>query len=95
MIQPTSNRVAVRHVEEETTRASGIVLVASASTGDASVRAEVIAAGPGVWVKGERVPMSVVVGDTVVVPRYAGVEVEVDGEKCVILNETDILAVVG
>ena len=82
-IKPLGSRVAVRHIEQETTRASGIVLVDSAAMGDASIRAEVIAVGSGAWVKGERVPMSVASGDIVLVPRYAGTEVEVGGEKVI------------
>ena len=94
MLQPINNRVLIREVEEETIRPSGLVLTDSANAGDALVRAEVLAVGPGAWVKGERVPVEVSVGDSVLVSRYAGASVTVEGEDLAMIFDTDIFAVV-
>ncbi len=55
---------------------------------------EVVAVGPGGLVDGKEVKMTVKVGDKVLIAKYAGTEVKVDGEECVIVRQSDILAVV-
>jgi len=58
------------------------------------LRAKVLAVGPGkVGEDGKRVPMSVKAGDTVMIGKYSGTDLKIDGEECVILREEDILAV--
>ncbi|MEJ2599504.1 MAG: co-chaperone GroES, partial [Anaerolineales bacterium] len=44
--------------------------------------------------KGERVPMDVAKGDTILFAKYAGTEIKLDGKKLLILRESDILAIV-
>ena len=51
-------------------------------------------AGPGGLVDGKEVKMTVKVGDKVLIAKYAGTEVKVDDEECVIVRQSDILAVV-
>jgi len=54
---------------------------------------EVLAVGPGVMnEQGERLPMSVAVGDRVIFSKYAGTEIKLDGEEYLIMAERDILA---
>ena len=62
-------------------------------TGKAQV-AEVVAVGPGKTVDGKLVPVQLKVGDKVLMSKYSGTEVKVDGEEYTILREEDILAVV-
>ena len=56
--------------------------------------AEVIAVGPGGMVDGKEVTMQVAVGDKVIYSKYAGTDVELDGEEYIIVKQNDILAVV-
>ena len=56
--------------------------------------AEVLAVGPGGVVDGKEVKMEVKVGDHVIMGKYAGTTVKVDGEEIIILSQSDILAVV-
>ena len=55
---------------------------------------EVVAVGPGGIVNGEKVEMTVSVGDKVITTKYSGAEVKIDGVEYVIVSVGDILAVV-
>lgn len=91
-LKPLADRVVVKMVEAEETTKSGIILTASAQ--EKPQVAEVVAVGPGGLVDGKEVEMTVKVGDKVVVSKYAGTEVKVDGEECTIVRQSDILAIV-
>ncbi|MBQ4585549.1 MAG: co-chaperone GroES [Clostridia bacterium] len=92
-IKPLSNRVVLKNVEAEETTKSGIILTASAK--EKPQIAEVIAVGVGeVNNEGKLIPMTVKVGDKVIISKYSGTEVKLDGEEYVIVKETDILAIV-
>ncbi len=93
-LQPLANRVVVKPIEEEERTPSGLVLPETAK--EKPQKGEVLAVGPGEWNEdGDgRIPMSVKVGDKVIFAKYAGTEVKVDGEKLLILRESDILAIV-
>lgn len=92
-IKPLSNRVVLKNVEAEETTKSGIILTASAK--EKPQIAEVIAVGVGeVNDEGKLIPMTVKVGDKVIISKYSGTEVKLDGEEYVIVKETDILAIV-
>ncbi len=92
-IKPLSNRVVLKNVEAEETTKSGIILTASAK--EKPQIAEVIAVGTGeVNNEGKLIPMTVKVGDKVIISKYSGTEVKLDGEEYVIVKETDILAIV-
>ena len=54
--------------------------------------AEIVAVGPGGMVDGKEVKMEVSVGDKVIMSKYAGTEVKLDGEEYTILRQSDILA---
>ena len=91
-LKPLCDRVVVKMVEAEETTASGIILTASAQ--EKPQVAEVVAVGPGGVVDGKEVSMYVKVGDKVITSKYSGTEVKLDGEKYIIVRQSDILAIV-
>jgi chaperonin GroES len=92
-LKPLGDRFIVKPLEQEETTPSGIVLPETAK--EKPQRGEVLAAGPGARDDdGKRIDMEVSVGDTVLFAKYAGTEIKIDGEKVLILRESDILALV-
>lgn len=91
-IRPLADRVVIKNVEAAETTKSGIILTASAQ--EKPSVAEVVAVGPGGMVEGKEVKMLVKVGDKVLISKYSGNEVKVDGEEYSIVRQDDILAVV-
>ncbi len=92
-ITPLDDRVLVEQSEAEEKTAGGIVLPDTAK--EKPQRGTVRAIGPGRLLdNGERGDMSVKVGDEVFYAKYAGTEVEINGEKMQIMRESDILAVI-
>lgn len=92
-IRPLHDRVVVKRVEEETTSAGGIVLPGSAT--EKPSQGEVVAVGPGkVADNGERAPMGVAAGDTVIFGQYAGSTIKLDGEEYLIMAESEIFGVI-
>jgi chaperonin GroES len=91
-VKPLNDRVVVKPLEGEEKTASGIVIPDTAK--EKPAEGEVIAVGPGKVDDGVRVPLDVKVGDTVLYAKYGPQEVKVDGQKLLILSESDILAVV-
>lgn len=91
-VKPLGDRVVIKMVEAEETTASGIILAGSAK--EKPQVAEVVAVGPGGLVDGKEVTMEVNVGDRVLISKYAGTEVKLDGEELTILRQSDILAIV-
>lgn len=89
-IKPLGDRVVIKMVESEETTKSGIVLPGSAK--EKPQYAEVVAVGPGGVVDGKEVVMEVKVGDKVLLSKYAGTEVKLDGTEYTILRQNDILA---
>ena len=93
MLKPLNDRVVLKMAEAEETTESGIIL-SSASKEKPQV-AEVIAVGPGEKnEKGELVPIEVKKGDKVVINKYAGTEIKLEGEEYIIVRAEDILAIV-
>jgi len=92
-LKPLSDRVIVKAVEQEEKTQSGIYLPDTAK--EKPQQGNVVAVGSGrVAQNGERIPMSVNVGDRVLFAKYGGTEVKLDGTEYLILNESDILAIV-
>ena len=89
---PLGDRVVLKQVEAEETTKSGLILTTSAQ--EKPQEAEVIAVGPGGVVDGKEVVMQVKVGDKVIYSKYAGTDVELEGEKYIIVKQNDILAIV-
>lgn len=91
-IKPLADRVVVKMMEAEETTKGGIILAASAQ--EKPQVAEIVAVGPGGVVDGKEVKMYLKVGDKVLLSKYAGTEVKLDGEDYTILRQSDILAIV-
>ena len=92
-IKPLEDKVLVQIAEAETTTASGLVIPDSAK--EKPSEATVIAVGPGrIDEKGDRVPVDVKEGDTVIFSRYGGTELKYNGEEYLLLSARDLLAVV-
>ena len=89
---PLGDRVVLKMTVAEETTKSGIVLTGSAK--EKPQTAEVIAVGPGAIVDGKEVKMEVKLGDKVILSKYSGTEVKIDGEDFVVVRQGDILAVV-
>ena len=92
-IKPLEDRIVVQANEAETTTASGIVIPDTAK--EKPQEGEVLAIGPGrVDDNGNRVPLDVTVGDTVIYSKYGGTEVKYGGEEYLVLSARDVLAVI-
>ena len=91
-VKPLGDRVVIKNVEIEETTKSGILLTGTAK--EKPQMAEVLAVGPGGLVDGKEVVMTVKVGDKVIMSKYAGTTVKVDGEEYTIVRQGDILAIV-
>jgi chaperonin GroES len=86
-IQPLADRVLVKPMAAEEKTISGIIIPDSAK--EKPLRGEVIAVGEGT--KDEEMRLSK--GDTVLYGKYAGTELEYEGEKYLIMRQSDILAI--
>lgn len=91
-IKPLFDKVVLKSAEAEETTKSGILLAGSAK--EKPQMSEVVAVGPGGLVGGNEVKMTVKVGDKVIVGKYSGTEVKIDGEEYSIVSQSDILAIV-
>ncbi|MBQ2890965.1 MAG: co-chaperone GroES [Clostridia bacterium] len=89
-IKPLADRVVIKMVEAEETTKSGIILAGAAK--EKPQIAEVVAVGPGGVVDGKEVKMELAIGDRVLMSKYAGTEVKLDGIEYTILRQSDILA---
>jgi chaperonin GroES len=91
-LEPLEDRVVVKPEEEEETTVSGIVIPDTAK--EKPQQGQVVAAGPGRFEDGKRVPMDVKVGDKILYSKYGGTEVKVEGDEYLVLSARDLLAVV-
>ena len=91
-IKPLFDKVVLKATVAEETTKSGILLTGSAK--EKPQTSEVVAVGPGGLVNGKEVEMTVKVGDKVIVGKYTGTEIKIDGEEYMIVSQSDILAVV-
>ncbi|MBQ2932926.1 MAG: co-chaperone GroES [Clostridia bacterium] len=89
-IKPLADRVVIKMVEAEETTKSGIILAGAAK--EKPQFAEVVAVGPGGVVDGKEIVMELSVGDKVLMSKYAGTEVKLDGQEYIILRQSDVLA---
>ena len=92
-IQPLADKVLVRRLEADTKTAGGIVLPDSAK--EKPQRGKVVSVGKGKLLDdGTRKKVQVKKGDTVLFTSYAGTEIKIDGKEYLIMNESDIMAVI-
>ncbi len=89
---PLGDKIVLKQLEAEETTKSGIVLPGQSK--EKPQEAEVIAVGPGGNIDGKEVTMQVSVGEKVIYSKYAGTDVELDGEEYIIVKQSDILAIV-
>ncbi|MBN2464587.1 co-chaperone GroES [candidate division WOR-3 bacterium] len=91
-IRPLQDRILVERIEEEIKK-GGIIIPDSAK--EKPQQGKVIAVGPGrVDDKGNRIPMEVKKGDTILFGKYSGNEIRIGEEEHLIMREDDVLAVI-
>jgi len=93
MFKPLNNYVLMQRIEEENKTAGGIIIPDNAR--EKPSRGRVIAVGSGVFENGNRIPMTVKVGDIVLFAKWAASanEVKLNGEDYVLIKESDILGI--
>jgi chaperonin GroES len=91
-IRPLHDRILVKRVDEESTTAGGIIIPDSAK--EKPQEAIAVAVGTGkINDDGSVTPLEVSAGDRVLVGKYSGSEVELDGEEHLIIRQDDVLAI--
>lgn len=90
-IKPLENRVVVQPIKADDRTAGGLYLPETARTGPLTGR--VLAVGPGRTENGQRIPMTVKVGDTVILARYGGVEVDTGKGKVLVVQEHELIGI--
>ena len=92
-LRPLNDRVIVKRLENETKTASGIVIPDNAA--EKPDQGEVLAVGPGKHDEdGDRIEMSVKVGDRVLFGKYSGQTVKIGGDELLVMKEDDLFAVI-
>ena len=92
--KPLSNHIFIEPSEGGNVTKSGIVIPDTAEK-ERPVKGKVVAVGPGKFSeKGERIPMTIKVGDSVLFKKYGPDEIEVDDKKYLVGDEDDILAII-
>ena len=93
-VRPLGDRILVKRVESETKTKGGIIIPDTAK--EKPQEALVVAVGPGaVRTDGSRRELLVKAGDRILFGKYSGTEVKIDGQDHLILNESDVLGVIG
>ena len=91
-VKPLSDRILIRRMEEQEVKRGGIIIPDTAK--EKPQQAEVIAVGPGRFEDGKRVPVEVKKGDKVLIGRYGGTEIKLEGDEFLIISESEILAII-
>ena len=92
-LRPLYDRIVVRRLDVKEQVRGGIIIPDSAK--EKPQEAEVIAVGDGKYDdNGKRIKLDVKKGDKILIGKYSGTEIKIDGDEYVILRETDVLAVV-
>jgi chaperonin GroES len=92
-VHPLYDRVLLKRLEEQEVRRSGIIIPDTAK--EKPQEAEIIDVGKGrVNDEGKTIPLAVKKGDKVLIGKYSGTEVTVDGVEHIIVREEEILAVI-
>ena len=91
-IRPLQDRILVKRVEEEAKTSGGIIIPDSAK--EKPQEGLVVAVGPGKRLEsGEIAEFGVTAGDRILFSKYAGTDVNVDGDEHIIIREDDVLAI--
>ncbi len=91
-VKPLGQRVLVKRLDEDETSGGGIIIPDTAK--EKPQEATIVALGTGKNEEGKEVPFSVTEGDKVLISKYGGTDIKLDGEEHLILSESDILAIV-
>ena len=92
-VRPLHDRVIVKRVDEEEITKGGIIIPDTAK--EKPVEGEIVAVGDGkVADDGKKIPLEVKAGDKVLFGKYAGTEIQIEGEENLIMREDDIIAIV-
>jgi chaperonin GroES len=92
-VRPLHDRVIVKRVEEEEKTKGGIIIPDTAK--EKPVEGKVIAVGDGKLADdGKKIPLEVKAGDKILFGKYAGTEIQIDGEEHLIMREDDIIAII-
>ena len=91
-LKPLLDKVVLKQAEIEETTRGGIILPGSAQ--EKPQVSEIVAVGPGGLVDGKEVVMTLKAGQKVIVGKYSGTEVKLDGVEYTIVSQSDILAVI-
>ena len=93
-VRPLGDRVLVQPIEEKETKKGGIIIPDTAK--EKPQQGSVVALGTGkVDDNGKKVEFTVKKGDKVLISKYGGTEIKVDGESYLIMREDDILGIIG
>lgn len=91
-LKPLADKVVVKRMEAEEKTKSGLYLSSGAQ--EKPEMYEVVAVGPGGVVDGNEIKMEVAVGEKILLGKYTGTTVKLDGEEYTIVRQNDILAVI-
>ncbi len=92
-VKPLYDRVLIRPIEEKEMMKGGIIIPDTAK--ERPQEGEILEVGEGKLADdGKVIPLKVKKGDKILFSKYAGTEIEIEGKECLIMRETDILAVV-
>ena len=93
-VRPLRDRVLVKRLDEGEQKVGGIIVPDTAQ--EKPQRAEVVAVGSGrILENGDRVPLTVKAGDRVLVGKWSGTDVKIDGTEYLIIKEDEILGIEG
>ncbi|MGE5178094.1 MAG: co-chaperone GroES [Bacteroidota bacterium] len=92
-VKPLADRILVRRLEEPEVKRGGIIIPDTAK--EKPQQGEVVAVGPGrMTEEGKRVALDVKKGDKILMGKYSGTEVKIDGTDYLIMREEEVLAIV-
>ena len=91
-LKPLEDRIVVKPNDAEERTASGLVIPDTAK--EKPQEGTVLAVGPGRFENGQRLPLDIKEGDTVIFSKYGGTEVKFGADEYLILSARDVLAVV-
>lgn len=90
-IQPLSDRVIIKRLDERTTE-SGLII--PETTSNKSQKGVVVAVGPGKYINGKLQKMNIKCGDNIIFSKYTGTEITITGKDYIVLKEEDIVAII-
>jgi len=93
-VRPLHDRILVKRIEEKEQKVGGIIVPDSAK--EKPTEAEVVAVGSGrILESGARLPLAVKAGDKVLIGKWSGTEVKIEGQEYLILKEDEVLGILG